>query len=405
MVRLDRATIRRAGLTIAALLSSSFPSNSYAFTYAEHFAISLSSFYRACDAELADQAANDKGDGNSKLTLICKNPYVAICQAHLSATVADFVEESIDYNKAGVPKKVRSLYFQRRSAALGEKIPLVCTDVGATIDNSDHLGTVPCKVLNALSNVVDGFYAPRTHQNSGCDDVGDQSTIWYADWYDRRLFENRFLAAIDYIKLALRNWGHFQPDSRDRAQRAEERSFNGATLREQFMAHAFAMHYLEDSFAAGHNGLPRRRDPKNSNQLRLRQDYAHAYHDDMNKAGEFLMTRDLDPWFSFGDGKLFVPAYFTSSPFALRLAPKDYLVELIAVLKRGNENSQYLDGIPTDKKLIEGKEKVQKLESASTSILATLSLPKRQRGFVNSMLCAGFESCDKLVVVLHLPSE
>jgi hypothetical protein len=122
----------------------------------------------------------------------------------------------------------------------------------------------------------------------------------------------RFHSNKSYYLLALENSAHFNPTSTrswaDYHQQAIAYALAGAageglTTVEQFQLalfeSAFADHYLQDSFAAGHMGF---------NRAASSAAAAKSFHDAWNARGRVATDRAGDRWVTFGDGRLDDPA-------------------------------------------------------------------------------------------------
>ena len=122
----------------------------------------------------------------------------------------------------------------------------------------------------------------------------------------------RFHSKKSYYLLALENSAHFNPTStRSWAEYHQEAiayalagaAGEGLTTVEQFQLalfeSAFADHYLQDSFAAGHMGF---------NRAASSAAAAKSFHDAWNARGRVATDRAGDRWTTFGDGRLDDPA-------------------------------------------------------------------------------------------------
>jgi hypothetical protein len=122
----------------------------------------------------------------------------------------------------------------------------------------------------------------------------------------------RFHSKKSYYLLALENSAHFNPTSTrswaEYHQQAIAYALAGAageglTSVEQFQLalfeSAFADHYLQDSFAAGHMGF---------NRAASSAAAAKSFHDAWNARGRVATDRAGHRWVTFGDGRLDNPA-------------------------------------------------------------------------------------------------
>ncbi|HVZ89678.1 MAG TPA: hypothetical protein VHG72_22135 [Polyangia bacterium] len=122
----------------------------------------------------------------------------------------------------------------------------------------------------------------------------------------------RFRSKKSYYLLALENSEHFNPTSlrswAEYHQRAIDYALSGAAnaglpsveaLQLAIYESAFADHYLQDSFAAGHMGFNRRASSAAA---------AKSFHDAWNSRGRTVTDRAGDRWVTYGDGHLDEPA-------------------------------------------------------------------------------------------------
>jgi hypothetical protein len=118
----------------------------------------------------------------------------------------------------------------------------------------------------------------------------------------------RFKSNTSYWLLALENSAHFNPMATqswaDFHAKAVDEALAGAraagleTVRRFQLAlqeSAFADHFLQDSFAAGHMGF---------NRTASSAAAAKAFHDTWNERGRLVSDRNGDRWITFGDGRL-----------------------------------------------------------------------------------------------------
>ena len=122
----------------------------------------------------------------------------------------------------------------------------------------------------------------------------------------------RFHSNKSYYLLALENSAHFNPASTRSWAEYHQQAIayalvgaggEGLTAVEQFqlalLESAFADHYLQDSFAAGHMGF---------NRAASSAAAAKSFHDAWNARGRVATDRAGDRWVTFGDGRLDDPA-------------------------------------------------------------------------------------------------
>jgi len=144
----------------------------------------------------------------------------------------------------------------------------------------------------------------------------------------------KFASASSYGVLALRNSGHFYPLVIRNWRKYKKKSFSylfetetGAALNEEtaglelydlfekmLYSHAFADHFLHDSFAAGHMGFNR---PASTSSPSL------TYHNHWNEKGRKISNGD-HVWITYGDGSLMKDT----------LTPGDKFFDLVLFRKR-----------------------------------------------------------------------
>jgi hypothetical protein len=118
----------------------------------------------------------------------------------------------------------------------------------------------------------------------------------------------RFTSQKSYYLLALENSAHFNPMSTqswgEYHGKAIDEALAGAhgdgleTIRRFQLAlqeSAFADHFLQDSFAAGHMGF---------NRTASSAAASKSFHDTWNKRGRIVSDRNGDRWVTYGDGRL-----------------------------------------------------------------------------------------------------
>ena len=149
---------------------------------------------------------------------------------------------------------------------------------------------------------------------------------------DRELLLSRFPEAIrnansflGYVALALENDAHFNPLSQQAWMQAHDDavgyakgSFSAqdpvkaAILFDQaFYANAFADHFLQDSFAAGHAGFARGSTGPGASKM---------FHDKVNAYGRRFMDEGGREWTAYGDGHLLVPEHAMGRALLTRAA-------------------------------------------------------------------------------------
>ncbi len=134
----------------------------------------------------------------------------------------------------------------------------------------------------------------------------------------------RFSSKKYYYLLALENSAHFNPTStRSWAEYHQQAvayalaggAADGLPVVEQLQLaifeNAFADHYLQDSFAAGHMGF---------NRAASSAAAAKSFHDTWNGRGRVVTDRAGDRWVTFGDGRLDDPLNADSKRHLMRAA-------------------------------------------------------------------------------------
>lgn len=115
----------------------------------------------------------------------------------------------------------------------------------------------------------------------------------------------------NYYRLALTNGAHFHPLATREWREIHTRAIAGAlaasrkvgveqlaAFEEAFADSAFADHFLQDSFAAGHMGFDR---PGSSAAA------SKVFHDEWNERGRRVINRRGQAWTTYGDGRLDIP--------------------------------------------------------------------------------------------------
>jgi len=121
----------------------------------------------------------------------------------------------------------------------------------------------------------------------------------------------RFKSRTSYWRLALENSAHFNPMATRSwaeyhlaaiAEALKAAAGSGlaevTALQLALQESAFADHYLQDSFAAGHMGF---------NRTASSAAAAKSFHDAWNERGRIVSSRNGDRWMTFGDGYLGSP--------------------------------------------------------------------------------------------------
>lgn len=246
---------KRAILTAALIILTFSGNRVIAWEYAEHGNITYTAFDELCE---------DLNSTGSRLVKYC-NKIVMECYAHMVALAGDYADkptELADENE--FPRFHKSVTDDKQP----EK-ELLCGDLSSRIEGA---------YLTA--------YETRQKEKPG-------KLLIKTIKEDGKLVSSFFRKHIEYANLASTNGTHFQPESAQEWKKYINRVDENSTM-VKLTNHAFSTHYLQDSFSAGHIGLDR-----NGNN----QDYSQAYHDDINKIGQFVGS-DSMIWFTYGDGSL-----------------------------------------------------------------------------------------------------
>jgi hypothetical protein len=223
----------------------------FAWEYHEHYEVTLKAFDKAC-AQLRDP--------NPAVREWCGNTHVRVCFAHLVAAAADHVGDVADF---------RAHDGRTHEYLVGKALNCHNPSGWPKGPPASSAATADATEISAPQNAK---VQPLVAENL-----------------------SRFL---EYARLASTNFDHFQPDARIKwADRFRTMVIRGdlADINGLIWNAGFALHFLQDSFSAGHNGL--RRKP-------LRQDYAQLYHDDFNSHGLLLGNASGQEWFTYGDRNL-----------------------------------------------------------------------------------------------------
>jgi hypothetical protein len=329
-MRTSRKKRFHLGICLYAAIFSAWPNSAEAWTYREHFSITYWSLQTACAAVDRDLKASVLSDdevreATNTLRALC-SPHTAQCLAHMAAIAGDY---TVDYLDLADPKHHKH-YLKDPSLDCRD----IDDDINKCLQSAGHTcgaeKIAPTNMMKDTDRTASGSVAGEM---SLCGPTASNQVP--PNLVTGSLFR-RFMQA----RLAMSNGQHFQPASAEAWRLAEELLDPSATPNpryESFLArhsyqlkfaqHAFALHFLEDSFPAGHVGIERSpaTNPYKVWQWGFRQDYAQAYHDDMNAIGRFftnkyeshLLNADVDGaaalrryWFSFGDGRLCSPTHY-----------------------------------------------------------------------------------------------
>jgi len=223
----------------------------YAWTYEEHRQIVQDAFEVICA---------DSSNGTTAQRAICESPLIRICYGHMVAIAGDHAASPEELIEPGI----------RHDLLRREKSGLSCRNL-------------------SFSSVLDGAVLEKL---KSIDSMAKSGLRGWWTW-------------VSYLP---NNEAHFQPTARmrwydhmDNMQQVDRRRLQSV------LAHsAFASHFLQDSFAAGHSGI---------NRGERRQDYDQAFHDDVNGHGTFFRNSNLDQWHSYGDEHLNDQSVFLTADY------------------------------------------------------------------------------------------
>jgi hypothetical protein len=351
---------------------------SSAFDYAEHYAITIQSFRQAC------KNLRDENHGRSGIAAqLCGSERVANCLAHMAAVAGDYAQQPADFQDAKQPNLLK------RDA-------INCRDIGQLLD-SEQTQSEPTTV--AVETVALPDFASHlscmTHRDAERGGRESHSHAVLIDgWLDR---------TWRWVKLAANNGEHFQPQSYDAFKRYQqaEPAVGEPDLSAILGRHAFSMHFLEDSFAAGHIGLDR--SAKKRGSWGARQDYGHAYHDDLNSNGQYVQNTGGESWYSYGDRNLCAPTlYVDVAEWMADLNSADKERAIGTVIASAYRHSKVrMDEVRMPE---EGKEFAARLvaviDSLASSSDANGPVASVPIGYPIWAFCSYFVYCNKLELVL-----
>jgi hypothetical protein len=163
----------------------------------------------------------------------------------------------------------------------------------------------------------------------------------------------RFSSKKHYLLLALENSSHFNPMATRSWAEYHERAVDDAlaasreqgvagVLRLQLASHesAFADHFLQDSFAAGHMGFNRRASSAAA---------AKSFHDAWNARGRVVTDRSGNRWTTYGDEHLDDPANADGRTHVMDVAARSVRHVLQAYVlgeRRADEELAIWDSLP-----------------------------------------------------------
>ena len=333
-------------------------STAHGWAYDEHVKITYRAFAEAC-RDLGSSHSNNTARENDSAILshLCR-PEFQVCFAHLVAIAGDYARDEEALIGA----------FQRRQKGLLKRDDGL--DCRAMLESPSSLESNSDRRFSAGLIALADVQSSRSSTN----------------WITRSLAPASILSRLAYANLALTNPEHFLPDAEHAWKRrlAELLDAPGGYPTASWLVEAaFAFHFLEDSFPAGHIGLDRHDS---------QQDYANAYHDDFNRVGRFVRV-GAEEWYTYGDG------YLDRRP--------SFYLELDQVVAWPASNS-WRAAVEQLRSLdVFADSDFRRIVAADIIDLGTtkeqlhvLSLPKKKDGFWN--LCFFWDDCEKTeIVVLH----
>jgi hypothetical protein len=210
-----------------------------------------------------------------------------------------------------------------------------------------------------------------------------------------RLFRWRPAQYLEIIDLLTSNTQHFVPKSFQEWQAEFERTLkidvSDESMASLFAQHAFAVHFLQDSFSAGHNGV-RRED--------LRQDYDNGYHDTLNHTGAFLENDSGHIWHSYGDRRSEELSYYIRFEEGFFPEDDEENDDKIKILVEGLCQSVDKTCTPPGKRFADELKRIATEQGSKTHYV--LSLDRLLSAF---RPCAVLDSCNKSEFVLLGPEN
>jgi len=356
----------------------------YAFDYGEHAAISRYALVHGCE-DFASREARYLQDSarKTRFELLCGETLdlAATCFGHFAAIAGDHIE-TVEEMVEELSKKDDSEFFVSQL--------LDCHP----FPSPAMLHGTRCKKPEKLAT----SRLPGPLQ-------GRPILLAEVTKFDCRQTPAGLIHTLKSLGLALHNKNHFSPDSKEqwRILMNTLRAWSDRARTDQEFAalSAFAMHYLEDSFAAGHSGIDR--------GARYEQDYGNAYHDDFNGTGRFFDRHTVDgdsTWYGYGDAHLVSAPTFYFVPTDLDATNKEQVSEAATQLWRT------ITGASPDDTYLKGGYKSKEIEGAialslsgaydsgpskSAHTIAVLSIPFYDGIF---QACFYVDNCEKFEAVV-----
>ena len=186
-----------------------------------------------------------------------------------------------------------------------------CADLGATVASRGASGTIDSGVKARLDRVC-GENLPVLARLYGDATAIAGDFLGHPSEFLSQTGAWRFSSRKSYYLLALENSAHFNPTSTRSWAEYHQQAIGYALaaagaeglatveqLQLAIFESAFADHYLQDSFAAGHMGF---------NRAASSAAAAKSFHDAWNARGRVATDRSGHRWVTFGDGRLDEPA-------------------------------------------------------------------------------------------------
>ncbi|TDR16372.1 hypothetical protein [Marinicella litoralis] len=326
------------------ILSLTISIDGHAWKYNEHAYITYQAYDSAC-AAIKGQIKNRKQIED--YAAYCENPLIKLCFSHMVALSGDWVA---DYEKISINKD---------SKFLNNGTSLNCSDL-SNIEGSDEI----IKITS--------------------DNKVDSSHVIFQDV----LTNTKTKAFLQWAKLVSDNETHFQPRSVLQWNKWTDEAYslveNQQDMQVTMAAKAFGLHFLEDSFSAGHNGL---------NRSLRRHNYDQAYHDGFNHTGMLLESFE-NKFYVYGDSNLDQKTVYIKF--------HDHSQENISAALSEIQSVTGMKFIKTPETFI--KKISEKLDTSEPSI-KVLSLPMIEETIeFKSIRCIIFDDCNKheFVVLNHL---
>lgn len=334
-----------------------------AWDYPEHVQTTHRAVIEACKATATNSAdfalsAEKTGAGKSFRQRLCEDPQLQWCFAHSAALAGDHFQRPEDL-AASLNSHDKSL-------------------LGTGFDCRNIMGLLTGTNDSAIEAETDKVQCGHTLTGHGATPPTPQESPVLCLLYPKSISN-----WLQYGSLAATNADHFMPMSKVTWSllmvdlQSEKTSENPLM---QWATAAFAMHFLEDSFAAGHVGL---------NRSRFQHDYDNAYHDDFNQNGRF-MKNDHRSWYSYGDHRLWGSPIFYL-PTCQFVRPEKSESDLIKELHEVFSDYQFSDAV--DRDLSAGTDCSPNMEETRV-----LSLPNRHDGPLR--WCFYMDDCEKQTIVL-----